>query len=398
MKKGLPQIGLAMMLGSGMLMAGNISVENGVAIGTVDYTVDRPLQSMKEAKPMVKKVPAEILDTYLNRDSVLEMLTAPRTKNSEMKVEPGSAGSGSTELKETLPKITVLGTGNIGTQEYGADLDRDFTIPYTTSRVDMFYRHNKTPFSRKYPYSAAGQLFFKTLEGSAICSASMIKRGILVTAAHCVSEYGKNRIYSDFQYVPARRLKTAPYGVWKAKAVLVLASYLKGKKGECLSPESATLCRDDVALIVLNPIKGKYAGDYSGWYAFGYNNYGFAHRSLAQITELGYPYSHDKAQQMQRNDSLGMNGGKDLNFNTIIGSRMTGGSSGGPWLVNLGERARLYDGVQPGKAAKLNVVVGVTSWGPTDQRYKYQGASPFTKGNIKKLVTAACRKFHAACQ
>jgi hypothetical protein len=35
-------------------------------------------------------------------------------------------------------------------------------------------------------------------------------------------------------------------------------------------------------------------------------------------------------------------------------------------------------------------VVGVTSWGYIDPTIKQQGASPFTSGNITRLVEAAC--------
>jgi hypothetical protein len=49
------------------------------------------------------------------------------------------------------------------------------------------------------------------------------------------------------------------------------------------------------------------------------------------------------------------------------GTNFTGGSSGGPWVVNFGfSNANLNDGATPGTASFLNVVVGVTSWGSSD--------------------------------
>ena len=77
---------------------------------------------------------------------------------------------------------------------------------------------------------------------------------------------------------------------------------------------------------------------------------------------------------------------------------MTGGSSGGPWLVNFGDNAV---GGTYGSASVRNVVVGVTSYGNSQQR---QGSSWFGQnvefpnsaygtrgaGNIGKLVYDAC--------
>ena len=54
-----------------------------------------------------------------------------------------------------------------------------------------------------YPFRAAGKLFFKKAAETRICSASLIKRGLVVTAAHCVANYGKNEHYLNFEFVPA---------------------------------------------------------------------------------------------------------------------------------------------------------------------------------------------------
>jgi hypothetical protein len=109
------------------------------------------------------------------------------------------------------------------------------------------------------------------------------------------------------------------------------------------------------------------------------------------INQLGYPVSHDSGNRMQRTDSEGFVG-HPTTFagNTIWGSRQTGGSSGGPELVNLGVAAALSGGVTVGAEANFNTVVGVTSWGYVNQAVKQQGASPFTSSNIVPLVNTTC--------
>jgi hypothetical protein len=98
----------------------------------------------------------------------------------------------------------------------------------------------------------------------------------------------------------------------------------------------------------------------------------------------------------QRNDSFGFVD-SGLANNSVIGSLMTAGSSGGPWLVNFGNAPVLSGGVLPGAEAARNIVVNVTSWGYVDQQFKEQGASPFTSGNIGVLVPAACGSIPSAC-
>jgi hypothetical protein len=190
----------------------------------------------------------------------------------------------------------------------------------------------------------------------------------------------------------------APYGKWYGQKAYILRSYYDGSD-QCAVP--GVVCKNDVAVIVLRRKGSLLPGTKVGWYGYGWNGYGFGqvkNGKATQITQLGYPVSHDRGVMMQRNDSVGIATGKDVSYNTLIGSRMTGGSSGGPWIVNFGQKAKLSYGTHVGHAAKSNVVMGVTSWGYTDDAYKIMGASPFTSQNIVPLVKKACSKFPAQCR
>ena len=98
---------------------------------------------------------------------------------------------------------------------------------------------------------------------------------------------------------------------------------------------------------------------------------------------------------MERTNSYGFVDGGSSN-NTVIGSLQTGGSSGGPWLVNFGVKPVL-SGTAVGAEANRNTVVNVTSWGHTSTSIKEQGASAFTSGNIVPLVSSACGGAPSAC-
>jgi hypothetical protein len=129
-------------------------------------------------------------------------------------------------------------------------------------------------------------------------------------------------------------------------------------------------------------------------YHYGVDGFGFSN-GAALISQLGYPVSHDAGVRMQRTDSEGyVDAG--LSNNTVWGTRQTGGSSGGPELVNLGLPAVL-SGTSPGSDAAYNVVVGVTSWGYNSTAVKQQGASPFLGTNITLLHKTACSVKPGAC-
>lgn len=304
--------------------------------------------------------------------------------------EPGRRGDGEMNimklpLGKTAGEEEGIGAGDdIIPQEFGTS-----NHPFTTSRVDLA---SNTP-SRLYPYRAAGKLYFQDGASTFVCSASLIKRGVVVTAAHCVAAFGQSRFYSNWQFVPAQFGNTAPYGVWGTSIAWVMTSYFNGTDS---CAQAGVICQNDVAVLLLTPQSGVYAGTSTGWLGYGWNGYGFTPTSLALINQLGYPVSHDSGLKMQRSDSQGFVA-TSLSNNTVWGSRQTGGSSGGPEVVNLGKRAVL-SGTSLGSEGGSNRVVGVTSWGYINPAVKQQGASPFTSGNIVPLVNAACTAAAEACR
>ena len=202
----------------------------------------------------------------------------------------------------------------------------------------------------------------------------------------------KKSVLLNWQFVPGYRNGVAPFGVWSVSQASVLTAYLDGTD-PCA--QSGLVCQDDVAVLALKRQGGINLGTHTGWYGVGWNGDGFTGSGVTQITQIGYTTCLDNGKFMERNDSFGFTSASQSN-NTIIGSPMCEGSSGGPWLVNFGRQPALT-GTNAGSASASNTVVGVTGWGYASTNPKEMGASPFLSGNIAALINAQCAATPEKC-
>lgn len=356
-------------------------VQNGP---TVTYTPpasasSQPRIDFSRAKPMPMPAPSQV--PSMSNPAPLRLPGTPG-------FSPGGMGTGQGAAMQLVPaknEATIRSEMKpqlgVAPQEYGTGAGGG--TPYTTSRVNAYNQ----PTATFQPYAATGKLFFNIGADTYVCSASLIKPGILVTAAHCVVEFGTNTFYSGWVWVPGYNNGSAPYGTWSAKSVTVMDSY---RLGTDTCYQAGVICANDIALINLLVPNG-LPGTQVGWYGYGWDGYGFNTSNQALINQLGYPVALDSGSFMQRTDSQGVINPTYAN-NTLWGSLQTGGSSGGPELVNFG-RAPILSGAGFGAEAEHNVVVGVTSWGYVNTSStgpKIQGASPFTSSNIVVMVNAVC--------
>jgi hypothetical protein len=289
-------------------------------------------------------------------------------------------------------------------QAYGAH-----RIPYTSTRVQLgssSYNSTVGPnfLGTTTPYRQVGKL--RTDQGD--CTATLIRRSVIVTAAHCIQDFGsRSNIGSGFTFVPgyygpgATAAQRAPYGEWRWAALWRPASWANGTD----TGEGAARNNDIAVIILRKNSANRFLGDLIGWLGYSWNNYSYVASPLtgnlrvAAVSTLGYPSGIDDGEIMQRSDGPSYLTTESGALLMTQGSNFTTGASGGPWIVNFFSVAPVLAegsviGTHPNRA-----VIGVTSFGsgspddPNPNPEKDNYSSRF--GQNKEFPLAAYGRFGA---
>jgi hypothetical protein len=156
---------------------------------------------------------------------------------------------------------------------------------YTSARV------NQPALETIYPNRTVGKLFFtdSATELNFVCSASVIRLRIVLTAGHCVhrGSGGNAGFYTNFVFVPAFRDGNAPLGRFTARFAGTTSQWLASNG---LVPNAA-----DFGMLEINDRSGAKIGAITGILAV---------KTLSLIpnhtTKLGYPCNLDNCQKMQQ--------------------------------------------------------------------------------------------------
>ena len=187
-------------------------------------------------------------------------------------------------------------------------------IPYTREEVTD---------TAGFPSVTHGKLFFSGSSGSFVCSGtvvSSVSKDVVWTAGHCVHEGKGGGFFDNFKFVPGYRNGTAPKGEWFADGVFTSSRWATN-----------TDPRHDVGALTMAPNGGQEIADVVGSRGIRFN----------QPANQSYgAYGHPAAppfdgERMFRCDSQlgGFDEGLSAPKPMAIGCDMTGGSSGGGWIV-----------------------------------------------------------------
>lgn len=151
------------------------------------------------------------------------------------------------------------------------------------------------------------------------CSASALNSGskeLVLTAAHCVHGGAGGTWMTNWVFVPLYNYGSQPYGQWSAKYLTTFNSWIS----------SSDLSRD-VGMVTVYPngsgaLVNVVGGNGLAW------NWGFYN----PVTILGYPaeYPYDGGWQQACQGTTTRFGSE---YDVALQCGFTGGSSGGPWLL-----------------------------------------------------------------
>lgn len=200
------------------------------------------------------------------------------------------------------------------------------TKPGRTSSGPYPYSRYEITDPQPYPYSASGKVFFKMGAGNYVCSATAVaseNKSAVITAGHCVNDGAGGPWATNWAFAPAYRNGVAPYGVWSADSLHTTTGWLTQEN-----------LRYDIGGAIVRPnSSGHLLVDVVGGRGIAWNQ-----SPMQFFRSFGYPAGAP------------FDGSKlyvcDANYGTSdrfvpgsgpqpigIGCDMTGGSSGGGWVI-----------------------------------------------------------------
>lgn len=179
--------------------------------------------------------------------------------------------------------------------------------------------------SLEYPLSTVGKVFFTNAFGqNSMCSGTAVasrNHSVVDTAGHCLYWYGgwvRNMIFC-----PLYENGNTPYGCWAARDLEVPSDWIDAKPNDF---------HHDFGIAIVAPNSQGALTDLVGGAGWAYNQ-----PANQPFYAYGYPagYPFDGQTRQSCEDSLGKLWQHGDGSVVSIPCNMTGGSSGGPWFIQI---------------------------------------------------------------
>jgi V8-like Glu-specific endopeptidase len=227
----------------------------------------------------------------------------------------------------SIAGIGLLDEASGGTIQAAAQPAMTYPFPFGRRYVEKKLR-------KKGPYKAVGRVFFRRGGQKFVCSGASVvskPRQVVFTAGHCLHSDGKWS--TDVVFIPARTpgKKNNPFGVFAAKRLWVPLGW-RDQMNDAFDMGTFSVRKNK---------KGKKLQKTVGALGFAYNKdrvqhwevFGFPAQKPFKANKLTVCSAQWARDDLENgNDSIG------------LGCDMSGGSSGGPWILNL-KRGNLLNGI-----------------------------------------------------
>jgi V8-like Glu-specific endopeptidase len=278
---------------------------------------------------------------------------------------PSVGTNGAPPAVAAVPNTRAFLLNPNAVQGYDEEQAEDVPGAYGTSGLRYSNTRN-VPFTaatdNAYPHRTIGKWFFSAPGGgNFVCSASVIRHRIVVTAGHCLHNGNGSSTgwYTNFLFVPSYRAGAAPYGSWTRYRCAVTATWFNG--GGTV-PNAA-----DYGMCNMNDRSGLRIGAVTGYLGWITNSLARNHAHI-----FGYPCNLDSCSYM--NQTTAGAGPANGNNTYIYGSNQRGGVSGGPFIQNFGLAPSCTSGCTASSNGR-NQVIGIASYISTSTSPHYLGSS-----------------------
>jgi len=190
-----------------------------------------------------------------------------------------------------------------------------------------FTRYNNFDAYTVFPYVTVGKLFFTQYGVDYVCSASSIGNYAIWTAGHCVhaGDGSQNGWSYDVVFVPAYKNGNAPKGVWYGYNLWTKTAWFNGGALKWKYDMGGVILYTNASGYKISQIVGNLGFAYGGtrirhWFQTGYPQGSPFTGKWQVINTSSYAYN---------DTSMG------TPYPVGVGSDLTGGSSGGPWIYKF---------------------------------------------------------------
>ena len=170
-------------------------------------------------------------------------------------------------------------------------------------------------------YKTVGKFFVRVLGIKFSCTAAVIGRNIIVTAAHCFTGKiaGIKYTTTGWVFAPMWHDNKFPYGKWSVHAVYLARSWI-----DKLDPAF------DYAVVVLNPRSSRGVGDYTGQDSWN-STFSLAPGRSTPVRIVGIPQASSKA-RISVTHAVAVQAGSGFKALKASTPGFGNGTSGGPWF------------------------------------------------------------------